>query len=356
MGVSAGAGRGLNAPSKKLSQQQAVFSKTLPTPKPLPTAEPISVPAQKTLSGGVQVFQTFNNCGPASLGMALSYYGINEGQGVLGKALRPFQNPQGNNDDKSVTVAELALYARNFNLTAYHRPGGNIEILQKLVTLDLPVITRTWLSLGEDIGHYRVVKGFNKNEKVIIQDDSLQGANLAFSEDEFNALWQAFNYEFLVLVPEEKILQVEQVLGERTDQNSAWQLALDLSQNQLEDNPHDIYARFNQVVAYYKLGLYQEAVDSFEQIEDSLPPRMLWYQIEPILAYYKLGDFDKVMFMAESILNNYNRAFSELYYLRGIIHRQNGQNELTQNAFELANKFNSSNYWKVNLGDIYEQI
>ena len=40
--------------------------------------------------------------------MALSYYGVRESQQDLGRDLRPYQNPQGNNDDKSVTLAELA--------------------------------------------------------------------------------------------------------------------------------------------------------------------------------------------------------------------------------------------------------
>lgn len=341
--------------SEKLSHN-AVLLKTTPTFTPLPTIEPIIVPRQKTLSGGIHVFQTFNNCGPASLSMALSYYDIRKDQGELGRVLRPFQNVQGDNDDKSVTVAELAAYANDLGLTVYHRPAGNIETLQKLTSLDLPVITRTWLNLSEDIGHYRVVKGFDKNEKVIIQDDSLQGANLTFSEDQFNALWQAFNYEFLVMVPEPKIFQVKQVLGERVDSKRAWELALELSQNQLQDDPDDFYAKFNQVVAYFELGLYGKAVDAFQQIEGSLPPRMLWYQIEPILAYYKMGNFDKVMSMTERIIDNHNRAFSELYYIRGMIHRRGGQNEMARNAFELANQYNSSSYWKVNLGDIYEQI
>jgi len=345
--------RGINR-SEKLSHK-AILLKTTPTFTPLPTIEPIIVPRQKTLSGGIHVFQTFNNCGPASLSMALSYFNVSQSQEVLGNKLRPYQNPQGDNDDKSVTVSELAKSAEQFGLVSYHRPAGDIETLQKLVALDLPVITRTWLKTGEDIGHYRVVKGYDKSAGVIIQDDSLQGKNLSFSEDQFNSLWQAFNYEFLVLVPNEKRMQVEQILGERSQETQAWQKALELAQAQLSNNPEDIYAKFNLVVSYYELGQYEKAVDNFEQVEALLPPRMLWYQIEPILAYYRLQNYTKVMAMTQQILNNHNRAFSELHYLQGKIYQLRGQKNLAQEAFLAAEHYNSTDYWKVNLGDIYEE-
>ncbi len=46
---------------------------------------PTDIPHRKVLSGGKHVYQTFNNCGPASLSMALSYYSINISQEDLGR-------------------------------------------------------------------------------------------------------------------------------------------------------------------------------------------------------------------------------------------------------------------------------
>src|SRR3990167_907362 len=85
-----------------------------PTPAPSVTTSSDSTPVtlikpaeQKTLKNDFHIFQTFNNCGPASLSMALSYFGIKASQKVIGDGLRPYQNPQGDNDDKSVTLNEM---------------------------------------------------------------------------------------------------------------------------------------------------------------------------------------------------------------------------------------------------------
>ena len=119
-----------------------------------------SVPSQKVLSnGGYHIFQTFNNCGPAALSMALRFYGTNVSQAQLGQALRPYQIPGGDNDDKSVTLDELGEKAKEYGLIPYHRPMGNPQIVKQFIANDMPVIARTLTKPTEDIGHYRVIKG-----------------------------------------------------------------------------------------------------------------------------------------------------------------------------------------------------
>ena len=157
------------------------FGQLLPSPKP--AATPIvlpQIPQHKALPGGTQVFQTFNNCGPAALSMALSHFGITVSQQELGQTLRPYQIPGGDNDDKSVTLEELAKKAQEYGLVAFHRPNGTIDRLKQLIAADVPVITRTLLHADDDIGHYRVVKGYDEATGELFQDDSLQGKNLWF--------------------------------------------------------------------------------------------------------------------------------------------------------------------------------
>ncbi|MBP7928137.1 hypothetical protein KAZ57_03250, partial [Patescibacteria group bacterium] len=66
----------------------------------------VTPPTSKVLSSDYHIYQTFNNCGPAALSMALSYFDIMVSQQVLGQALRPYQNAKGDNDDKSTTLQE----------------------------------------------------------------------------------------------------------------------------------------------------------------------------------------------------------------------------------------------------------
>lgn len=295
-------------------------------------------PSTKILHNDYHIFQSFNNCGPAALSMALSYYGINKSQAELGQDLRPYQIPSGDNDDKSVTLEELAEKSKGFNLVPYHRPNGDIEKIKLFITYDIPVITRTYLKDGEDVGHYRVIKGYTPSE--IIQDDSLQGKNLRYSFDSFNSLWEDFSFEYLVLVPKEKIEIAEAILGEDRDETAAWRSAVRLSEDRLNKNPNDTVARFNLSVALYEVSDYKRSVEEFEKVENKLSFRTLWYQIEPIKSYYELGNYQRVFQITDRVLNYHNRAFSELYLLRGEIYKKQGDLTAARSEFEKAVLYN----------------
>lgn len=343
VGEERGSGSSGLSSAQPMTDTLEVRASSLPTPTLLP------LPSQKTLSGGTQVFQTFNNCGPAALSMALSHLGIRRSQYELGQQLRPYQHPQGNNDDKSVTLKELAQKGSELGLVAYHRPAGSVEMLQRIIALDLPVITRTWLKEGEDIGHYRVVTGYNELNQQLLQDDSLQGADLWYGYDAFESLWEAFNYEFLVFAPPDQALAVSEALGELADEQRAWEIALARSQTAAQKNPTNAYVAFNQVVALVHLEKYAEAITLFEAIEPKLPDRMLWYQIEPLVAYYRLGQTDQLVRRADLILNNQNRAYSELYYLKGKVSEAGGDSTGAATHFAQASRYNSAPYWRTNV-------
>jgi tetratricopeptide (TPR) repeat protein len=95
-------------------------------------------------------------------------------------------------------------------------------------------------------------------------------------------------------------------------------------------------------VASYHLGDYERSVKEYEKVENKLPGRMLWYQIEPIKAYQELKNYDKVFEMIENILENGNRSFSELYMIKGEIYLEQGLKEKAKEQFELALKFNTN--------------
>jgi tetratricopeptide (TPR) repeat protein len=306
-------------------------------------------PTAKTLTGGKQVFQTFNNCGPASLSIALSFYGKSVSQQELGQALRPYQNAQGKDDDKSVTLDELAAQAQKYDLITYHRPAGNMQLIKQFIANDIPVVTRTWLKKDDDIGHYRVIIGYNEDKQQIIQDDSMQGANLAFSYEDYGQLWEAFNYEYLIVAPKDKQEIVEAILTEDLEETHAWQIAVTLSDAALQKNQSDIYAEFNKSVALYHLGEDEAAIRSFEKVESRLPARMLWYQLEPLLAYYHLGEDQKVMSISEQIFNDRNPSYSELHYLRSKIFQKQGNAAAAEEELKKAEKFNVGETWKVNV-------
>lgn len=75
-------------------------------------------------------------------------------------------------------------------------------------------------------------------------------------------------------------------------------------------------------------------------MENKLSFRTLWYQIESIEAYFQLGNYDRVLQITDKILNNHNRAFSELYILRAKVYKAQGKDELIEPELEKARFYN----------------
>jgi tetratricopeptide (TPR) repeat protein len=318
----------------------SIQEKVPSAPQAESTSHLSNIPRNKTLKNDYYVFQTYNNCGPATLSLALSYFNIHKTQEELAQDLRPYQNEFGDNDDKSVTFDELAHKAQEYNMLTYHRPQGNIALIKQFIANDIPVLTRTWLNADEDIGHYRLIKGYNDGTETIIQDDTYQGKNLEYSYKDFNQLWEKFDYEYLVLVPKGKEALARSIIGKNLDEKYAWEETKKSNQKALHNDPNNIYKRFNLSIAYYHLHDYKKSIEEFEKIEAQLPWRTLWYQSEPIYAYFKVGNYEKVLSLTETILNNQNRAFSELYMLRGKIYQKRGEINLAKQEYENAFFYN----------------
>lgn len=297
-------------------------------------------PSTALLANDYQVYETWNNCGPASLSVALSYFGIQQSQAALGEALRPYQNTSGDNDDKDVTMDELAHFARGSSLLTYHRPSGSIALLKRFIAAGMPVIAETVLTKDDDIGHFRVVKGYDDTAGVVVQDDSMQGHNVRFSYADFDTMWKKYNYKYLVLVPTRKRQLAEAILGRDLHARATWLAAARMDRAALAADPTDVDSQFNLSVALYYTGDYRGSVAAFEQVQNRLPPRTLWYQIEPIEAYYALGDYQTVVTLSDTILGGGDRAFSQLYILRGRIDLKQGNLQAARAEFSNAVRYN----------------
>lgn len=319
-----------------------------PAPLELPAGEMtapsdgvISEPGQQALLPGTRVsYQTFNNCGPANLAMILSYYGISKSQKELGEQIRPYQHPQGDNDDKTVFPKEFVAAVESFGLKALHRPNGSIELLKLFLSHEIPVVVKTLLKTSEDSAHFRIVRGFDEEKQVIIIDDSYFGPNKKIHYFEFLEMWQPFNYLYIPVYREDKEAIVKAILGQEIDETVAYWRAVNRAQKEKEKDRENVWPRFNLSNSYYHVGQLEKCVSEFEEIEFQLPRRALWYQTEPILAYQELGNYDRAFQIIERILNDNNLAFSELYQIRGEIYLEQGNKEAARKEFESALKYN----------------
>ncbi|HLL60779.1 MAG TPA: C39 family peptidase [Candidatus Nitrosocosmicus sp.] len=319
-------------------------SDILPTSKnePSPTITTTPILSSYIIPSKSHVLQTFNNCGPATLSMILSYYNIQVSQQELGLKMRPYQHPTGDNDDKSIFVDEFVTYAKEFNVESLHRPNGDLNIVKAFISNDIPVVVRSWLHPNEDIGHFRIIRGYDDEKKVVIQDDSYDGKDLEISYDTFIEMWQPFNYGYILVYPKDKENIVTTILKDNMDSQKAWKKSLDKSESEIAKNYNIQYAYFNQSVSYYYLKEYEKSILAYEQIQDKLPSRMLWYQIEPIKSYLELKKYDTVFSLTSNILNNNNKGFSELYIIQGKAFEGQGRDDLAKQEYSKAVFYNKN--------------
>jgi hypothetical protein len=289
------------------------------TPIPQPTL-PITV----HLEGGRQERQGWNNCGPTTLAMQLSFWGCEETQAVIAPVLKP--DPE----DKNVGPYEMAEYARSQGYEALVRPGGNVELLRRLVAAGFPVVVETWHIHEPDdqMGHYRLIVGYDDLTETFATYDSLATPEVHLSYAAMDELWRAFNRLFLLVYPPDYDEQARDLLGPLTDETTAFRRALGTAYAEVQDPPATCvayvdcadaatFAWFNVGTNLLRLGRPQDAAAAYDQARAlGVPYRILWYQFGPYEAYYAVGRYEDVIALADQTLR-VTPNLEESYYWRG---------------------------------------
>ncbi|MEZ4835723.1 MAG: C39 family peptidase [Caldilineaceae bacterium] len=225
---------------------------TQPPLLPKPTPSYVTAGEQATLSGFSYIRQTWNNCGPATLAMNLSYWGSTLDQATIGSVLRPFQ------DDKNVGPVELAEYAQLQGYRALVRVNGSGDRLRTLLANDIPVIIETWLEPhpGDGLGHYRLLVGYDDvaahwigydsyyRENLVNPTGPYQGIRMDYAETD--ALWKVFNRTYVVIYTADKADLVADILGEDIDAGAMWKRSLQAADDDIAANGDDAFAWFNR--------------------------------------------------------------------------------------------------------------
>ena len=107
--------------------------RSLPTTIPTATATPLPTTIQ--LKGVRYERQGWNNCGPATLAMALSFWGWKGDQYKIAPITKP--NPQ----DKNVMPYEITEYVNSeTDYRAISRAAGDLELLKRFIASGFPVM------------------------------------------------------------------------------------------------------------------------------------------------------------------------------------------------------------------------
>ncbi|HRF47526.1 MAG TPA: C39 family peptidase [Anaerolineales bacterium] len=294
-----------------------------PTPSPSPTP----LPAKVELGDFRYEAQKFNNCGPASLAVNLSYWGWVGTQDDTAAVMKP------NREDKNVSPIELYNYVSTIGFNAYIRNNGTVELLKRFIAAGYPVLVEKGLQCGPDegtrcegwFGHYSVFSGYDDSRRVFIIQDTFRGANKTVGYDELMTLWRSFNYNYTVVFPQspEREAEVVQLLGNAVDLEVNYDEALARARVDVADtalkNQDLAFAWFNVGTNLHYTQDYAGAAEAYDRSREyGLPKRMLWYQFGPYRAYYFTGRYQDVIDLATAAINaTPNPGLEEAYYWRG---------------------------------------
>jgi len=334
----------LAEPDDEVRPHLAAGVRPTPTPRPVATAaRPPVFPATKQLAGLTHHWQTWNNCGPATLSMNLSYFGIKVGQDKIGAVLRPEK------DDKNVSPEELVEFARLQGLHALVRVNGDATRVKALLAAGIPVLVETWYEPepNDGMGHYRLIVGYDDAARTWIAYDSYDSHGIKKGEaysgirlpyDSFDGLWKVFGRTYLAIYDESRAAAITDVLGTDLEETAMWQRALAEDLAEVQSNPKDAFAWFNVGTDHVALGDFKAAAEAYDTARRmKLPWRMLWYQFGPFRAYYEVGRHKEVISLADITIKTAVND-EELFFWKGLAQKALGDLVGAKASFEQAVK------------------
>jgi tetratricopeptide (TPR) repeat protein len=287
-------------------------------------AQDTRLPASYRLDGITHIYQGWNNCGPATITMGLTYFGYTPDQNQAARWLKP------NAEDKNVSPWQMRDFVNTQTSAARAllRYGGTQERLKTLIANQFPVI----IEAGYDpvsaaqgwMGHYLLVTGYDDGRGVFITQDSYDGPNLAYTYAHVQEHWKHFNYVYIVLYPFAREDELMRLLGSDADETMNAYNTLALAQADAIANREDPFAWFNIGSSYVLLGRFAEAAAAYDVARNTprgLPWRMNWYQFGMFEAYLETGRYEDVIALARANLNDGGGQFVEETFYYGALAR-----------------------------------
>jgi uncharacterized protein YvpB len=315
---------------------QAMTSTSTAVPTPAVVIKPVQPAVQ--LTGVTHDYQRWNNCGPTTLEMYLSFFGKHVPQLQIASVLKPDPN------DKNVRPDEMAAFARSQGFNVQVRENGTLERIKLFLSNGLPLIVETGFDPPQAhegwMGHYRLVMGYN--DKNFITQDSYDGPNVQVAFADLDSAWHDFNRTYILLYTNAQAPLARAILGEELDDTTMYAQAVARAQQELAANPKDAFAAFNLGTSLLGLQRYNEAAAAFDQARLlGLPWRMLWYQFGPYEAYLQVGRYQELTALADATLK-VETDLEESHYYKGLALEKLGQPAQARAEFALALQYNKN--------------
>ena len=260
--------------------------------QPVSTKTPMSIPKQASLPIPAYELQTMNNCGPASLTMALRYYGWGGDQKDISDVIKPI--PQ----DRNVNPEEMVYYVRNYAgwLRAEYRVNGNLLLLKRLIAAGYPVLIEETFHFDEPYwpnddlwaAHYMLLTAYDDESQIFIGQDSYHGANQSLSYKNLEEDWEPFNHVYMLIYLPEDEGELQILLGDDWDEETNRLNAQQASLSATVSNPEDAFAWFNLGSNLLYFEEYTESANAYDMARSlGLPQRMMRYQFGPFISSFQ---------------------------------------------------------------------
>ena len=303
----------------------------------IPPLAPLGA-SSHVIPGTTHVWQKWNNCGPSAVLMALSAYGLQLDQLDVAARLKPDGN------DTNITPEELASYAREQGFAARSRLGGDHRIARELVRAGVPVAAEQWIDVDGrgEMGHYRVVIGYDDDAGEVITQDSYYGPARRYSYSEFDRMWRPFLGAYTIAYAPEQEPLVAAAIGSDWDDGAMRSRVLATAEDAAAQAPGDAWSWYVLGEARSMVGDHAGAVDAFDRARGiGLPYRAFWYQFGYYRSLIETGAFDRAVAHAdETIATMDGENLEESHYWRGVALARLGRHEEAAESFHTALLYN----------------
>ncbi len=291
-------------------QAQSQIVPTSPIEPPKKSLNLSSAIQDADIDGGADI--TWENSGPVLFAVLLNDRTIRTSAAALTTSLRP--NPL----DVTIFPYEIENYIlTQTRLNYLYRFGGDIEILRKLVSANLPILLQKSYSGGGVDGwaaEYALVTGYDdfkqQVEVLVVRAGSV--VLQVFDYEDFLNAWLPFGYAYMVIHPNQRTDDVKEILGGQFYSAINYESTTEML---AEGWRRDRLDRFWESLAVATIWTYRQdygqaittySLEAFQHYEkltvEQIPWRFLWYNSRPYWAFYYGGDYKRVISLADQTL------------------------------------------------------
>ncbi len=272
-----------------------------------------SQPPARVVMPMTHAYQRANNCAPTTTSMILSVYGITKSQFDMAAIQKP--NPA----DVNVTAEEVAASVQGLGLRSFVGVNGDMALVERLIAAGFPIMTEEWMAYDGGVGHFRAIRGYDRDKQQVLYNDSYYGPDRWRSYSDFLRDWKAYNNKYIVFYRPEHERALSDLLGANWNQATMYDGLRATSEAQVNANPADAYAWWGLGEALVYQGRYQDAAPAFERAiaTGTLPWRYLWYRYGYFETLNQLGRYEELLTVTATPLQQMKRS-EDIRYHRAV--------------------------------------